>query len=350
MQAVEDLRGRIGVRAACQALGLPRCRYYRKRRAPSSSPRPQVVPTRKLSPEERQEVLSVLNSPAYVDQSAREVYASLLDKGRYLCSLRTMYRVLKEHNEVRERRNQLRHPIYQKPELLATGPNQVWSWDITRLLGPVKWSYYYLYVVLDIYSRYVVGWMLAMREDGWLAEQLLTETIQRYAIVPGQLTVHADRGRPMLSKPMAFLLADLGVTKTHSRPYTSNDNPFSEAQFKTMKYRPDYPTHFGCPQDAHTWAQTFFQWYNHQHYHSALGLLTPADVHFGRAERVLQQRQVVLQQAFEQHPERFVRGLPRPASLPAAVWINPPVNQSDDKSLYGRSQAGVVPCEYNEHP
>lgn len=323
MAAVEELRGKIGVKAACQALGLPRSQYYRKRRPVGAAPT-KGVPARALSAAERETVRALLHSARFVDQAPREVYATLLDEGVYHCSVRTMYRILAEHAEVRERRDQLRHPNYAKPELLATGPNQVWSWDITKLLGPVKWSYFYLYTVLDIYSRYVVGWMIALQEAGHLAEALIAETCQRQAIVPGQLTLHADRGKPMLSKPLAFLLADLGVTQSHSRPYTSDDNPFSEAQFKTMKYRPDYPDRFGSLLEARDWGQEFFGWYNFDHHHSALGLLTPADVHFGRAADRLQQRQLVLTQAYDRHPERFVRGQPHPATLPQAVWINPP--------------------------
>jgi putative transposase len=323
MDLVEELRQQIGVKAACQAVGLARSQFYRKRQ-PRPVSEPKAAPVRKLSEAERAEVRSLLNSARFVDQAPREVYASLLDEGRYLCSVRSMYRILAEHDEVRERRDQLRHPNYTKPELLATGPNQVWSWDITKLMGPVKWSYFYLYTVLDIYSRYVVGWMIALQEAGHLAEKLIEATCQRQGILPGQLTLHADRGKPMLSKPLAFLLADLGVTKSHSRPYTSDDNPFSEAQFKTMKYRPDYPERFGSLLAARDWGQAFFHWYNCEHHHSALGLLTPADVHLGRAAEVLQQRQIVLQQAYDRHPERFVRGTPRPAALPTAVWINPP--------------------------
>jgi putative transposase len=321
--AVEGLRQQIGVKAACQALGQPRCQFYRKRQ-PRPAAKAKAAPARKLTEAEREQVRSLLNSPRFVDQAPREVYASLLDEGRYVCSVRSMYRILAEEDQVRERRDQLRHPSYTRPELLATGPKQVWSWDITRLLGPVKWSYFYLYTVLDIYSRYVVGWMIAMQEAAHLAEQLIEETCQRQAIAPGQLTLHADRGKPMLSKPLAFLLADLGVTKSHSRPYTSDDNPFSEAQFKTMKYRPDYPERFGSLLEARDWGQQFFHWYNREHHHTALGLLTPADVHLGRAADRLQQRQLVLAQAYDQHPERFVRGLPQPGSLPEAVWINPP--------------------------
>jgi len=327
IQAVEGLRKQVGVKAACQALGLARSQFYRNRQPKPAEP-PKPVPARSLSEAEREQVRQLLNAPRFVDQAPREVYASLLDEGRYVCSVRSMYRILAEHDEVRERRDQLRHPSYTKPELLATAPNQVWSWDITRLLGPVKWSYFYLYVLLDIYSRYVVGWMIALQEAAHLAEVLIEETCQRQAIAPGQLTLHADRGKPMLSRPLAFLLADLGVTKSHSRPYISDDNPFSEAQFKTMKYRPDYPDRFGSLLEARAWGQQFFRWYNGEHHHSALGLLTPADVHFGRAAEVLQQRQLILQQAYDQHPERFVRGLPHPAALPEAVWINPPKPES----------------------
>jgi putative transposase len=323
MAAVEGLREQIGVKAACQALGLPRSQYYRERQ-PRAATQPKAAPARKLASTERENVRTLLNSSRFADQAPREVYACLLDEGRYVCSVRTMYRILAEHDEVRERRDQLRHPNYQKPQLLATGPNQVWSWDITKLLGPVKWSYFYLYTVLDIYSRYTVGWMIAMQESGHLAEALIAEICERQGIAPGQLTLHADRGKPMLSKPLAFLLADLGVTKSHSRPYTSSDNPFSEAQFKTMKYRPGYPHRFGSLLEARQWGQEFFHWYNHEHHHSALGLLTPANVHFGRSAEVLLMRQMVLQQAYECHPERFVRGQPKPASLPEAVWINPP--------------------------
>jgi putative transposase len=235
-----------------------------------------------------------------------------------------MYRILDEFAEVRERRNQLTHPNYQKPELLATGPNQVWSWDITKLLGPVKWCYYYLYVILDIFSRYVVGWMIAPQESTALARELVQKTCEKQGIKADQLTLHADRGSPMIAKSMALLLADLGVTKSHSRPHISDDNPFSEAQFKTLKYRPDYPKRFGSQADARLWARDFFGWYNNEHHHSAIGLLTPADVHYGRAAQILRERQLVLQLAYEKNPERFVKGLPLPAQLPEAVWINPP--------------------------
>jgi putative transposase len=273
-----------------------------------------------------------LNSERFQDCAPREVYATLLDEGRYLCSWRSMYRILDEHQEVRERRNQLPHPSYTKPELLATAPNQLWSWDITKLLGPSKWTYYYLYVILDVYSRYVVGWMIAERESAALAEALISQTCLRQGIQRGQLIIHADRGSAMTSKPVALLLADLGVTKTHSRPHISNDNPYSESQFKTMKYRPDYPSRFGSQQDARAWANSFFDWYNHKHHHTGLALLTPANVHFHRAQAVLQQRKAVLHAAYAKTPERFVKGPPAPMQEPQAVWINPPQPARDPRN------------------
>ncbi len=240
-----------------------------------------------------------------------------------------MYRLLAENGEVRERRNQLRHPVYQKPELLATGPNQVWSWDITRLRGPVKWSSFYLYVVLDIFSRYIVGWLVAQRESEALARQLVSESCRKQQIGKEQLTLHADRGSPMIAKSMEQLLSDLSVAKSHSRPYTSNDNPFSEAQFKTMKYRPDYPQRFGSIEDARTWARAFVSWYNQEHRHTGIALMAPVTVHYGLAGQVNEKRQRVLQAAYEQHPERFVKGVPTPPQLPSEVWINPPTVSRD---------------------
>jgi len=269
-----------------------------------------------------------------MDQAPQEVYAALLDQGRYLCSVRTMYRILEENQELKERRNQLRHPAYQKPELLATAPNQVWSWDITKLLGPVKWTYFYLYVILDIFSRYAVGWMVASRESALLAERLLHETYQKQSIQPGQLLIHADRGSSMKSKPVALLLADLGVTKTHSRPHTRDDNPYSESQFKTLKYRPDFPERFGCPEDARAFCQGFFRWYNTQHHHSGIGLLTPQMVHYGLAWEVFRAREKVLLAAYEKHPERFVRKAPAPLALPQAAWINPPMTTENENLLH----------------
>ena len=327
MTAAEELAQMTGVTAACQVLNIPRSSLYRARHPECKTPAPsrqRPEPARALSVEEREEVRTVLNSERFQDQSPREVYATLLDEEEYLCHWRTMYRVLDEHEEVRERRNQLRHPIYVKPELLATGPNQLWSWDITKLRGPMAWTYYYLYVMLDVYSRYVVGWLLANRESADLAKELTAAAYTKQQIEPGRLTIHADRGSPMIAKSMALLMSDLGVNKSHSRPYVSDDNPYSEAQFRTLKYRPDYPDRFGSLTDARQWSQRFFTWYNQEHHHTSLNLLTPADVHYGRAEEKLAQRQVVLLRAYDAHPERFVNGPPTMPKMEKAVWINPP--------------------------
>ena len=323
MNAVEQLSEHTSISAACESLGVPRSSFYRARQ-PKNAPKPRPTPERALTAEEKAQVRQTLNSERFQDSAPRQVYAALLDDGEYLCSWRTMYRILDEYKEVRERRNQLRHPAYSKPQLLATGPNQLWSWDITKLRGPAKWTYYYLYTILDVFSRYVPGWLIAECESSRLAQQLIAETCAKQGIVPEQLTLHADRGSAMRSKTVALLLADLGVTKTHSRPYVANDNPYSEAQFKTMKYRPDYPDRFGSIQDARAWARPFFRWYNHEHHHSGLALLTPATVHYGQAQTVIDRRQMVLQAAYAARPERFVRGLPKPPSLPTEVWINKP--------------------------
>jgi putative transposase len=328
MSAVEQLGPELGIVATCVALGLARATFYRWRQGAPVHLVPARQPhARKLPAVERNAVLDVLHDARFVDRAPAEVYATLLDEGKYLCSERTMYRILEENHEVRERRDQLRHPKYAAPELLATAPNQLWSWDITKLLGPAKWTYFYLYVILDVFSRYVVGWMVATRESNTLAEKLIRETYMREGILPGQLTVHADRGPSMRSKTVAFLLADLGVTKSHSRPHVSNDNPFSEAHFKTLKYRPEFPDRFGCIQDSRSVCGDFFRWYNHEHHHVGIGLLTPADVHHGRAKERVQQRARVLEVAHQTHPERFVRGAPRPPPPPTAVWINKPANQ-----------------------
>ena len=335
MEAVDTFGGDIGVKSACEALGLSRATYYRSKasRGMGEESTPSApTPARALSPEEKREVQDLMHSERFMDQAPREIYATLLDEGRYLCSVRTMYRILEQESEVRERRNQLRHPAYAKPELLATAPNQVWSWDITKLLGPVKWTYYYLYVILDIFSRYVVGWMLASQESAALAQHLIEQTCHKQAIQPRQLTIHADRGSSMTSKPVAFLLADLGVTKTHSRPHTSNDNPFSEAQFKTLKYRPDFPQRFSGIEEARSICQSFFSWYNREHYHTGIGLLTPHVVHHGLAEKVIEARRSIVSEAFRLHPERFVKGPPQINPLPKGVWINPPPPGKTDDS------------------
>lgn len=328
MKAVEELTPCIGTAAACRCLGVPRATLYRHRNPKPSEtpPGPPLKSARALSDQERTDVLDVLHSEPFVDKAPAEVYATLLDQGRYLCSIRTMYRILDDEQEVRERRSQLRHPDYPKPQLVATGPNQVWSWDITKLLGPAKWTYFHLYVIVDIFSRYAVGWMLAHRESEHLAERLIRETIVKEGILSGQLTIHSDRGPSMRSQTVAQLLATLGVNKSHSRPHVSNDNPFSESQFKTLKYRPDFPERFACFDDALAFCDEFFHWYNHEHYHWALALLTPSTVHHGRAESVLTARQAVLAAAHAAHPERFVRQPPRPLPLPSEVWINPPAD------------------------
>ncbi len=325
MTAVERVATSIGTAPACRVLGLPRASWYRGRR-PAAVARPRPAPPRALDPVERQEVLDSLHT-RFVDQAPAQVHATLLDEGTYLCSPRTMYRILEASHEIKERRDQVRRPRYAAPELLATQSNEVWSWDITKLLGPAKWTYFYLYVILDIFSRYVVGWMLGPHESAALAERLIKETCAKQGIVPGQLTLHADRGSSMRSKPVALLLADLGVTKTHSRPHVSNDNPFSEAQFRTLKYCPQFPDRFGSIEDGRAFCQSFFRWYNHDHHHSGLGFLEPAVVHFGQAAAVRAHREMVLAAAYVAHPERFVNGPPRPADLPTAVWINPPVKK-----------------------
>ncbi len=344
MAMVSEERTLYSVQSICVGLGVGRASFYRWQR-----PSPPVVTERfhprALSVNERQEVLGVLNSERFWDQAPGEIYAALLDQGRYLCSERTLYRILADNQQVRERRDQIRHPPYQAPELIATGPNEVWSWDITKLLGSARWTYFYLYVILDIFSRYVVGWMLAYRESAELAKKLIEQTVERHNICPGTLTVHADRGAAMTSKVVAFLLAELGVTKTHSRPYVSNDNPYSESQFKTMKYRPEFPERFGCYQDAHRFLTEFFPWYNHEHHHSGLGYLTPYEVHYGLAEKRREQRAVVLQEAYERNPQRFVRGLPQPALLPTAAWINKPkeISRTESVDVLNPSTTNIEP-------
>jgi len=325
MSAALELAPKIGTSSACKAMNVPRASLYRSRRPRAERPRgPRPRPARSLSTGERERILETLNSERFADKSPAEVQTTLLDEGTYLCSLRTMYRVLAGAGQVRERRNQLRHPAYSKPELLATRPNQVWSWDITKLRGPGKWTYFALYVVLDIFSRYVVGWMVAEGESAALAEQLIADTCAKENIVPGTLKIHADRGSAMTSKSVALLCVDLGVDKTHSRPHVSDDNPYSESQFKTLKYQPSFPARFGSIQDARRFCQDFFPWYNLEHRHSGIAMLTPYDMHHGRAHAVLEQRSVVLARAYQEHPERFVAGVPSPAAAPTEAWINRP--------------------------
>jgi putative transposase len=320
---VTQIGPQLGIAPTCAALGLPRATYYRRRRPRHVPPRRRLSP-RALTADEQRTVLARLHEPRFVDLAPAEVYATLLDEGAYLCSERTMYRLLARRAEVRERRDQLRHPRSAAPELLARRPNELWSWDITKLLGPAKWTYFYLYVMLDVFSRYVVGWMVTHGESATLAQRFIHETCARQGIGRDRLTIHADRGQAMTSKSVAFLLADLGVTKTHSRPHVSNDNPYSEAHFKTLKYRPAFPDRFGSLQDARVHGQSFFTWYNTEHHHSGLGLLTPHDVHVGLADHRRAERAVVLARAYAVHPERFPAGPPAPAPVPTEVWINPP--------------------------
>lgn len=320
---MSELASKIGVKSACEALNVPRSQVYRARE-PKKVIQARPTPSHALSTAEKAKVREILNSERFMDQAPRQVYASLLDEGTYLCHWRTMYRILSEHDEVRERRLIRHHPVYKKPELLATAPNQVWSWDITWMRGAGKLEKYPLYTVLDIYSRYVVGWMIDEVESSELAKQLIAETARKQGIQPEQLTLHADNGSPMKGKPLSQLLVDLGISKSHNRPHTSNDNPFSEAQFKTMKYRPDYPNRFADINEAKTWARVFFDWYNQRHYHSGLNLMTPASVHYGQAEAVQQQRQEVMAGVYQVHPERFMHGLPFVKGAPTAVYINPP--------------------------
>jgi putative transposase len=348
MAAIGVVSTDIPIVPLCRSLGVSRAAVYRRRRPRTQGPpRPRASSSRALAPAERQAVLDTLHSERFVDAAPMEVHATLLEEGTYLCSPRSMYRILTSNHEVRERRDHLRHPVYEKPELLATGPNQVWSWDITKLKGPRKWVYYYLYVLLDIYSRYVVGWMLAQSESGRLAQRLIEESCDKQNIEPGQLAIHADRGGPMISKGLGQLLADLGVDKSHSRPRVSNDNPFSESHFRTLKYRPAFPDRFGSPEHAIDVCRVLFPWYNNEHHHSGLAFLTPAVVHYGRAEEVLEVRYRTRLSAYAVHPERFINGQPRREKVPEAVWINPPTKATHQdapgSTIAGPDDPEVVP-------
>lgn len=330
MDVIKEAEGVVPIIDLCKAMDISRAAFYRRISPVIVKPLlvERKIHPRALTPEENENVMKTLNEERFMDKAPRQIYAKLLDEGTYLCSVGTMYRLLEANDQLKERRNQLSHPVYKKPELLATTSNQLWSWDITKLHGTVKWTYYYLYVILDVYSRYVVGWMVAHRENADLAQELIGQTCDKQGILPNQLTLHADRGSAMKSKPVAFLLADLGVTKTHSRPHVSNDNPFSESQFKTMKYRPEFPEQFGSIEDARAFCKTFFDWYNWEHYHSGIGYLTPGTVHYGTAEECLKKRDETLSKAYSKNPERFTRGKPISGSVPEAVWINPPAEKS----------------------
>jgi transposase InsO family protein len=327
MKAALELSITVGRARACGALAIPRASFYRSFRVhpwPTQPLKLRPSPARALTKEERVGVAEVLNSDRFADLAPRQIYATLLDEDTYLCSIRTMYRILESLGQARERRDQLRHPKYQRPELVATAPNQIWSWDITKLLGPVKWTYFYLYVVLDIFSRYVVAFMVATRENSQLAKQLIDEACTMQDVQPGQLTVHADRGSAMTSKTIAQFYADLGITQSHSRPHVSDDNPYSEAQFKTFKYRPGFPDRFGSIQHARAVSRDLIAWYNNVHYHTGIGLLTPAAVHYGQANAIRQRRNEVLARVYAAHPERFVTKPPSAPDLAPVVWINPP--------------------------
>lgn len=326
---VHDLAEATSAKTACRLLGASRATHYRRCQPPRlGPPAPRPTPPNALEEAERQRILTILRSPEYCDLAPAQVWARLLDDGVYLCSISTMYRLLAAAGESRERRRQRTHPAKKKPELVAHAPNQVWSWDITRLAGPTRGVYYQLYVIIDIYSRYVVGWTLAHAENGELAEQLIAETIAAQQVPAGQLSLHADRGTSMTSKPVAQLLVDLGVARSHSRPHVSNDNPFSEANFKTLKYCPAFPGRFGSIEDARAFCRVFFDHYNHVHRHAGIGLHTPASVHYGTATEIRAQRAATLDAAYAANPARFRHRKPEPPRLPTVAWINEPTPQT----------------------
>jgi putative transposase len=329
MNAALSLSHDVGKKDACESLKVPRASFYRFHSEKIQENHGRPAPPLSLSLQEKSNVLDILHSDPFCDKTPYQIYAALLDEGKYYCSIRTMYRLLTaEHGDVKERRRQVSRPAYSKPELLANGPNQVWSWDITKLKSHTKWTYFYLYVIIDIYSRYVVGWMVAHKEQDALAKRFIQESCMKQDIEPGQLTIHADRGSSMKSKTVANLLVDLGVIKTHSRPHVSNDNPFSEAQFKTLKYCPEFPGNFGSIQDARSFCRTFFDWYNNEHHHSGIALMTPQQVHYGFADEIYSHRCETLSNAFRKNPLRFKNIMPTPEKPPEAVWINKP--ESDD--------------------
>jgi len=332
--AAENLSQTINKKAACDALQVSRATFYRHMNPDKSCIKKRPKPPLALNSQERKMVIDILHSNRFYDLSPSQVFAQLLDEGRYVCSVRTMYRILHDmHGDVKERRRHVIRNHFVKPELLATSPNQVWSWDITKLKGPVKWTYYYLYVILDIFSRYVVGWMIASREYGSLAKNLIEESCVKQNIESEQLIIHSDRGPSMKSKAVALLLSDLGVTKSFNRPNVSNDNPFSEAQFKTLKYNPKFPGRFGSIQDARSFCQQFFNWYNKEHRHSGIGMVTPEQVHYGQAKEVYEKRSQVLLRAYDNNPNRFKHRVPKPYDLPTEAWINKPENDSLESNL-----------------
>ncbi len=347
MAAAEQLGRATDMVSACRALNVPRASLYRARKPPRNQ-QPSKKPPRALSEAEEQRVLSTLGAPHFVDKAPASVYAELVDSGTYLCSVRTMYRILTRHKLVRERRNQLRHPKYAPPELLAERPNQLWSWDITKLKGTRPYEYYFLYTMIDVYSRCVVGWLVMERESSDLARLLIAHACNAQSIEPNMLTIHADNGAAMIAKPVAWMLESMGIAKTHSRPHVSNDNPFIESHFKTLKYRPTFPKQFGCMEDARDFLRDFYQWYNHEHRHSGIAYLTPAEVHGGKAKDCLSKRGATLCTAFMAHPERFVKGCPRAPTLPESVWINPPKTKRAEQQETSRPQDQSGPEVFSE--
>jgi putative transposase len=329
--------------ALCSAVGLPRASYYRLLRPPKTkSTRKYSTSPRALTKDETERVIDVLHDPRFLDKSPAQIYATLLDERIYICSIRTMYRILHSLREVRERRNIVVHPNYPRPVLLATGANQVWTWDITKLKSVQKSSYYNLYVIIDIFSRYVVGWLISERENSELAQHLIAETCQRQRANTSELIIHSDRGPAMTSKPVAMLLADLGITKSLNRPHVSNDNPYSESHFKTLKYNPHFPSAFGSIEDARSYCKWFFHWYNYEHRHSGIALMTPGTVHYGEAQSLTMKRQQTLNAAFQRNPERFVRGLPEALRLRPQVWINQPPDSLRSPAVRDTKYGGVI--------
>ncbi len=333
MSAVAELRPALPVRRALAAMGGSHATWYRRQQPPRPRHKPRVMPPLALSAPERETILQTLNSERYADCTPYTAWARLLDEGVYLASVRTFYRLLTACGQVRERRDQLVHPAHTKPELMATAPHQVWSWDITKLKSTLKWHYFYLYVLIDIFSRYVVGWLVAEAENAALASALIEQTCAKHGIEPDSLTLHSDRGSPMRAKTTAELLVDLGVAASFSRPRVSNDNPFSESQFKTLKYRPEFPERFDGIEHARQHLRAFFQWYNHEHRHSGVGFMTPATVHLGQAPALQQQRAKVLAAAYRAHPERFKGKIPTPPELPTVVGINLPTPTTQPKEI-----------------
>lgn len=346
MTIVDDHADDVGIAPACRAINISRATWYRRRKKMNGTVlehKPRKRSPRRLCDAERKHIIEVLCSEEMMDRSPRAVYAILLDRGEYLCSVRTMYRILAERRAVRERRLQRKHPEYAVPICCARTPNELWSWDITKLAGPNR-QWFCLYVILDVYSRYVVNWLLARRESGFLATHLIEHALHVRDIDPTALTIHSDRGSPMRSKTFVDLLVELDIDRSYSRPRVSNDNPYSESQFKTMKYCPQYPGKFESFESVRSWCTRFFTWYNHEHRHEGIGLFTPSDVYTGRHLQLTHARQEVLDSAYAEHPERFVRGRPQAPLVPKEVWINRPKETSIQLT------EETVSIEQSQHP